>query len=93
LIEAAERLPHMPMFNNLTDLVFFKGSPVDLDCVGLLRILQNSPCLKTMKFVEVTLFVLKVYPFHLIADLSVWLKLYFCNDTLGDQPVIGMGEQ
>ncbi|XP_062144531.1 F-box/FBD/LRR-repeat protein At5g56420-like isoform X1 [Alnus glutinosa] len=50
LRDAGERLYHMPMFNNLANLVFFEGSTIDLGCVGLLRILHNSPCLKTMKF-------------------------------------------
>ncbi|KAE8010173.1 hypothetical protein FH972_006563 [Carpinus fangiana] len=50
LENAEERLLHMPVFNNLTDLIFSDGEwPVALDCV-LWRILQKSPCLETVKF-------------------------------------------
>ncbi|XP_059439459.1 F-box/LRR-repeat protein At4g14103-like isoform X1 [Corylus avellana] len=50
LIDAAEHLLHMPMFNNLTDLILYDGYwSVALDSV-LLRILHKSPCLETLKF-------------------------------------------
>uniref|UniRef100_A0A7N2KQ99 FBD domain-containing protein n=1 Tax=Quercus lobata TaxID=97700 RepID=A0A7N2KQ99_QUELO len=48
---AAELLPHMPMFNNLLDLDFIDGS-INLDSIALLKILQESPNLKTLEFSE-----------------------------------------
>ena len=52
-VEVVELLPHMPIFNNLEYLALEEWS-VNLDSVALLRILQNSPHLKTMVFGEVT---------------------------------------
>ncbi|GLT65772.1 hypothetical protein SLA2020_381840 [Shorea laevis] len=46
-------LPHMPMLNNLMDLIFDKYS-VDLDCIGLLKTLEQCPRLKTLNFFGVT---------------------------------------
>jgi hypothetical protein len=52
-------LSHILMFNNLTDLAFYEGLAIDLDWVGLWRILQkNSPCFKIMTFFELTLLYL-----------------------------------
>ncbi|XP_059439334.1 F-box protein At4g22280-like [Corylus avellana] len=49
LINAEELLPHIPIFNNLIDLVFH-GCSIDLDSATLLKILQNSPCLERLQF-------------------------------------------
>ncbi|KAB1221848.1 hypothetical protein CJ030_MR2G004002 [Morella rubra] len=51
LWNAPELLPYLPVFNNLLDLAFM-GLKVDLSYVGLLRILHNSPCLRTLTFVQ-----------------------------------------
>nr|XP_023898997.1 F-box/FBD/LRR-repeat protein At5g56420-like [Quercus suber]POE52583.1 f-box/fbd/lrr-repeat protein [Quercus suber] len=48
-VEVVEFLPHMPIFKNLEYLAFDE-SLVNLDSVALLKILQKSPCLKTMEF-------------------------------------------
>ncbi|KAM3749357.1 hypothetical protein ACB098_05G178300 [Castanea mollissima] len=50
-VEVVELLPHMPIFNNLEYLALEEWS-VNLDSVALLKILQNSPRLKTMEFSE-----------------------------------------
>ncbi|KAB1200807.1 hypothetical protein CJ030_MR0G006216 [Morella rubra] len=50
--DAPELLPHMPVFNNLLDLAFMESEVVDLSDAGLLRILHNAPCLRTLKFAE-----------------------------------------
>ncbi|XP_062162400.1 F-box/LRR-repeat protein At4g14103-like isoform X2 [Alnus glutinosa] len=41
--------PHMPLYNNLVELVFFYSS-VDLDCEAVLNLLQGSPCLQNLEF-------------------------------------------
>ncbi|KAE7995431.1 hypothetical protein FH972_000225 [Carpinus fangiana] len=51
LSNSPEFLPHMPMFNNLIDLIIV-DKRVDLDCTVLLKILQKSPCLQTLNFSE-----------------------------------------
>ncbi|XP_059435467.1 F-box/LRR-repeat protein 13-like isoform X1 [Corylus avellana] len=51
LSDSPEFLPHMPMFNNLIDLIIVDYR-VDLDCTVLLKILQKSPCLQTLNFSE-----------------------------------------
>ncbi|PRQ34513.1 putative F-box domain, FBD domain, leucine-rich repeat domain, L domain-containing protein [Rosa chinensis] len=48
---APELLDYMPLFNDLTTLIL-ESSPVDIRSKGLLRILQNCPCLQTMIFCE-----------------------------------------
>jgi hypothetical protein len=53
LINGAELLPHLPVFNNLKNLSF-DGLPVDLGDEALLKILQRSPCLEKLEFLEVT---------------------------------------
>ncbi|XP_059438753.1 F-box/LRR-repeat protein At4g14103-like [Corylus avellana] len=49
LSDSPEFLPHMPMFNNLIDLIIVDNE-VDIDCTVLLKILQKSPCLQTLNF-------------------------------------------
>ncbi|KAM5583228.1 F-box/LRR-repeat protein [Rosa sericea] len=49
LTGASELLAQMPMFNDLTTLIF-EGSAVDL--ILSLRILQNCPCLRDLVFCE-----------------------------------------
>ncbi|XP_059447554.1 F-box/LRR-repeat protein At2g29930-like isoform X2 [Corylus avellana] len=51
LMDAKGHLSQMPMFNNLMDLIFV-GGLVYLDCPALFKILQKSPCLKTLNFCE-----------------------------------------
>ncbi|XP_059439945.1 F-box/LRR-repeat protein At3g59190-like isoform X2 [Corylus avellana] len=49
LAYAPELLPKMPIFNNLW---YLKLGTLNLECAALLKILQNSPCLETLKFFE-----------------------------------------
>ncbi|PRQ34516.1 putative F-box domain, FBD domain, leucine-rich repeat domain, L domain-containing protein [Rosa chinensis] len=51
LTGASELLAQMPMFNDLTTLIF-DGSVIELDSMVLLRILQNCPCLRDLSFHE-----------------------------------------
>ncbi|PRQ34519.1 putative F-box domain, FBD domain, leucine-rich repeat domain, L domain-containing protein [Rosa chinensis] len=51
LANVSELLAQMPLFNDLTTLVL-DSVRVDLDCEGLLRMLQNCPCLQTLVFSE-----------------------------------------
>ncbi|KAE8038178.1 hypothetical protein FH972_010713 [Carpinus fangiana] len=48
LIYVAGQLPHLPMFNNLMDLII--DEDVCLDCPFLVTILQKAPCLRTLNF-------------------------------------------
>ena len=49
----AELPRHMPMFNNLLNLELRQRS-INLGSIALLKILQESPNLKTLEFSEVT---------------------------------------
>ncbi|XP_059436991.1 uncharacterized protein LOC132170102 [Corylus avellana] len=50
LTYAAELLPNMPIFNNL---MYLELASLSLDCAAVLKILQNSPCLRTLNFIEI----------------------------------------
>ena len=51
-MDAEGHLPHMPMFNNLMDLIIILD--VFLDCPALFKIFQKAHCLKTLNFCRVT---------------------------------------
>jgi hypothetical protein len=60
----------MPIFNNL---IFLELESLDLDCVALLKILQNSVCLETLCVREVTSLGYNVYhhkSFHIYTMLA-----------------------